>query len=74
MPLVCREYEASQYPDPLERSFKSIELLQMPDIDLIQDSRWKYVALKHGGGRPVSLSVSDGASIEFPLKASWKKF
>ena len=72
---MFREYEASQYPDPLERSLKSIELLQMSDIDLIQDSRWKYVALKHGGGRPVTLSVSDGAaSIEYPSKASWKKF
>ena len=63
IPIVFKEYEQSILPDPSNRVLERVELFQVSDIQLFQASQWKYVAKRHGGGSPISISASDDLLI-----------
>jgi hypothetical protein len=60
LPLIYKEYEASIASDPKLRKLEAIDLLQMSDVSLLQSMQWNYVATKHGGGNPITISATDG--------------
>lgn len=74
IPLVFKEYEASTYADPYSRKLEKVQFFQCSDVELIQDTRWKYVAMKHGGGKAISLFATDGSTTDKDPGATWKEF
>ena len=74
IPVVYREYEASTYADPNNRKLERVEFFQCSDVELMQDTRWNYVALKHGGGNPITIFATDNSTTDKDPGATWKEF
>jgi hypothetical protein len=51
-----------------------VDLFQVADVDLLQQTRWTFVSQKHGGGDPLEIYVTDDYVIDGPYQKESRTF
>ncbi|KAI8920525.1 hypothetical protein BC831DRAFT_478988 [Entophlyctis helioformis] len=67
LPPIMPELVLPPPPPPPPRFLRRISIFQAADVETINVPSWKYAALVHGGGPPITLYVTDDVSTDGSL-------